>query len=81
MPHSHGKWYFLCVTMALESPLIRCSASLALYRAEDELTRQTKGTGIGLALVKVLATKMHASVNLHNRHPGAEFQLILPTVI
>ena len=25
------------------------------YRAEDELTRQTKGTGIGLALVKVLA--------------------------
>ena len=51
------------------------------YRAEDELTRQTKGTGIGLALVKVLATKMHATVNLHNRHPGAEFQLILPTVI
>ena len=32
------------------------------YRAEDELTRQTKGTGIGLALVKVLATKMHATV-------------------
>ena len=51
------------------------------YRSEDELTRQTKGTGIGLALVKVLATKMHATVNLHNRHPGAEFQLILPTVI
>jgi signal transduction histidine kinase len=51
------------------------------YRAEDELTRQTKGTGIGLALVKVLATKMHATVNLHNRNPGAEFQLILPTVI
>ena len=50
------------------------------YRAEDELTRQTRGTGIGLALVKVLATKMHATVNLHNRSPGAEFQLILPTV-
>jgi signal transduction histidine kinase len=50
------------------------------YRAEDELTRQTKGTGIGLALVQVLATKMHATVHLHNRHPGAEFQLILPTV-
>ena len=51
------------------------------YRAEDELTRQTKGTGIGLALVKVLATKMHATVNLHNRNPGAEFQLMLPTVV
>jgi len=50
------------------------------YRAEDELTRQTKGTGIGLALVKVLATKMHATVHLHNCNPGAEFQLILPTV-
>jgi signal transduction histidine kinase len=50
------------------------------YRAEDELTRQTRGTGIGLALVKVLATKMHATVQLHNRYPGAEFQLTLPTV-
>jgi signal transduction histidine kinase len=50
------------------------------YRAEDELTRQTRGTGIGLALVKVLATKMHATVHLHNRNPGAEFQLMLPTV-
>jgi signal transduction histidine kinase len=50
------------------------------YRAEDELTRQTRGTGIGLALVKVLATKIHATVNLHNRNPGAEFQLMLPTV-
>jgi len=50
------------------------------YRAEDELTRQTKGTGIGLALVKVLATKMHATVHLYNRNPGAEFQLTLPMV-
>jgi signal transduction histidine kinase len=50
------------------------------YRAEDELTRQTRGTGIGLALVKVLATKMHATVHLHNRYPGAEFQLTLPAV-
>jgi signal transduction histidine kinase len=50
------------------------------YRAEDELTRQTRGTGIGLALVKVLATKMHATVHLRNRNPGAEFQLRLPTV-
>jgi len=51
------------------------------YRAEDELTRQTKGTGIGLALVKALAVQMHAQVHLHNHHPGAEFQLIMPTVV
>jgi len=49
------------------------------YRAEDELTRQTKGTGIGLALVQALAAKMHATVALQNHHPGAEFQLIIPT--
>jgi signal transduction histidine kinase len=50
------------------------------YRAEDELTRQTRGTGIGLALVKVLAGKMHATVHLYNRNPGAEFQLIFSTI-
>lgn len=50
------------------------------YRAEDELTRQTRGTGIGLALVKALATKMNATVALHNHNPGAEFQLIIPTL-
>jgi len=50
------------------------------YRAEDELTRQTKGTGIGLALVKALAAKMHATVALQNHNPGAEFQLIIPTL-
>jgi signal transduction histidine kinase len=50
------------------------------YRAEDELTRQTKGTGIGLALVQALATKMHATVALHNHNPGAEFQVIIPTL-
>ncbi len=50
------------------------------YRAGDELTRQTKGTGIGLALVQALAMKMHAQVNLRNHTPGAEFQLIMPTL-
>jgi signal transduction histidine kinase len=51
------------------------------YRAEDELTRQTKGTGIGLALVQALAVKMHAQVNLLNHNPGAEFQLIIPILV
>ena len=32
------------------------------YRGEDELTRRSKGTGIGLALVKGLAERMGAVV-------------------
>ncbi len=45
------------------------------YRTENELTRTASGTGIGLSLVKQLANQMHASVDLVNRQPGAEFQL------
>jgi signal transduction histidine kinase len=48
------------------------------YRGEDELTRHSKGTGIGLALVQALATKMRATVEVHNQNPGAEFCLVLP---
>jgi signal transduction histidine kinase len=47
------------------------------YRGENELTRHTKGTGIGLALVKALATQMHARVELQNQNPGAEFRVVL----
>jgi signal transduction histidine kinase len=46
------------------------------YRLENELTRETVGTGIGLALVQQLALAMHASVELVNRSPGAEFRVI-----
>ncbi|GEM_PF-235338 len=48
------------------------------YRAESELTRETVGTGIGLALVQQLASAMHGSVDVSNREPGAEFSLTLP---
>ena len=48
------------------------------YRAEGALTRETLGTGIGLALVQGLARGMGGSVELVNRDPGAEFRLILP---
>ena len=47
------------------------------YRGENELTRHTQGTGIGLALVKALAGKMHARVEVQNQNPGAEFRLLL----
>jgi signal transduction histidine kinase len=48
------------------------------YRSENELTRETVGTGIGLALVHQLAQKMNGQVDVVNRDPGAEFQLSLP---
>lgn len=45
------------------------------YRSENELTRETIGTGIGLALVKQLATAMNGKVDVVNREPGVEFQI------
>jgi len=48
------------------------------YRAENELTRSTAGTGIGLALVQQLATAMNGTVDVRNREPGAEFRLCFP---
>ncbi len=47
------------------------------YRAGDELTRTSPGTGIGLALVVQLADNMHAAIDVINRQPGAEFQMKL----
>jgi len=48
------------------------------YRAENELTRETVGTGIGLALVRQLATAMGARVDARNCDPGAEFRVEFP---
>jgi signal transduction histidine kinase len=48
------------------------------YRSENELTRETVGTGIGLALVHQLARAMRARVDVLNRDPGAEFRVIFP---
>jgi signal transduction histidine kinase len=45
------------------------------YRSENELTRETVGTGIGLALVQQLASAMQAEVDVVNCEPGAEFRL------
>ncbi len=48
------------------------------YRTESELTRETVGTGIGLAIVHQLTTAMGGSVDVVNREPGAEFRVSLP---
>jgi signal transduction histidine kinase len=49
------------------------------YRPGNELTRETPGTGIGLALARQLARAMGGDVDVLNRDPGAEFQLVLPS--
>jgi signal transduction histidine kinase len=45
------------------------------YRAENELTRETIGTGIGLALVNSLVTAMDGVVDVVNKNPGVEFRV------
>jgi signal transduction histidine kinase len=48
------------------------------YRSENELTRETVGTGIGLSLVHQLASAMRAEVDVVNSGPGAEFRIRFP---
>lgn len=48
------------------------------YRSESELTRETVGTGIGLAIVHQLSVAMDAEVDVLNREPGAEFRVTVP---
>lgn len=48
------------------------------YRHGDELTRETTGTGIGLALVRELVGAMHGRVEVADAAPGAVFTIVLP---
>ncbi len=50
------------------------------YRSESELTRETVGTGIGLALVNQLALAMRGRIDVVNQQPGAEFRLNFPYI-
>ena len=51
------------------------------YRSENELTRETVGTGIGLALVHQLVKGMDCDIGLVNCDPGVEFKLSFPEVL
>jgi len=48
------------------------------YRQENELTRETVGTGIGLALVQQFVLSMNGQIDVINKKPGAEFHVRLP---
>lgn len=48
------------------------------YRSENELTRETTGTGIGLALVSQLTQLMDGKIDVINLSPGAQFRLYFP---
>jgi signal transduction histidine kinase len=50
------------------------------YRGGSELERTTKGTGLGLYIVKSLVAKMKGKINVHGRGPlrGATFEVDLP---
>jgi signal transduction histidine kinase len=50
------------------------------YRSESELTRETVGTGIGLAIVHQLTIAMNGKVDIINREPGAEFRVTFPRI-
>lgn len=50
------------------------------YRSENELTRETVGTGIGLSLVKQLVNSMHGKIDVINKDPGIEFQITFNTI-
>jgi len=50
------------------------------WRGGAELTRETTGTGIGLALVRQLARAMGGDVDVEAASPGARFRLWLPLV-
>ncbi len=46
------------------------------YRTESELTRETVGTGIGLALVHQMVVGMGGKIDVINSDPGAEFRVL-----
>lgn len=48
------------------------------YRVENEMTRQTSGTGIGLSMVKKLCSLTNMKIELENANPGLRTKIHFP---
>lgn len=48
------------------------------YRVENEMTRQTSGTGIGLSMVKKLCTLTNLKIEVENANPGLRTKIHFP---
>lgn len=48
------------------------------YRVENEMTRQTNGTGIGLSMVKKLCTLCNMRIEVENANPGLRTKIHFP---
>ena len=48
------------------------------YRVENEMTRQTSGTGIGLSMVKKLCTLTNMKIEIENANPGLRTKIHFP---
>ena len=48
------------------------------YRVENEMTRQTSGTGIGLSMVKKLCSLSNMEIELENANPGLRTKIHFP---
>lgn len=50
------------------------------YRIENEMTRKTSGTGIGLSMVKKLASLTKMKIVIENAYPGLRTKVIFPPI-
>ena len=48
------------------------------YRIENEMTRKTSGTGIGLSMVKKLCSLSNMTIELENSNPGLRTKIHFP---
>ena len=51
------------------------------YRVENEMTRTTKGTGIGLSMVKKLCALSNMKIEIENAHPGLRTKIHFPPMV
>ena len=50
------------------------------YRVENEMTRTTKGTGIGLSMVKKLCALSNMKIEIENANPGLRTKIHFPPI-